>query len=140
MFPLLPALVVRSKGWPEIVNWPPLAWKVGLAVPPMVRFPDESSARITLVVPAFAWTIGGRPCKSSEFAAKATVASCCLGVSSGVVLTVTPRKRAEFEAKSHCGIAVTFPSNTENIPSWSGLTELTSCQSSAEPEAGACAL
>src|SRR5476649_2075591 len=47
-----PVLVVKSKGCPDIVNWPPLAWKIGFALPPIVKFPDESSAKTTFVVPA----------------------------------------------------------------------------------------
>ena len=97
-------LVVKSKGCPVIVNWPPKAWKIGFALPPMVRFPEESSAKTTFDVPAPCPVIGKSPCKVSELAAKATVASCCLGVISGVVLTLTPKKRAEFEAKSHGGM------------------------------------
>ena len=66
---LLPALVVSTKGCPETVNWPPVAWNVGLAVPPMLKFPFESKANTTLFVPAPDWVIGGKPWSVSEFAA-----------------------------------------------------------------------
>ena len=128
--PLEPVLVVSNKGCPDIVNWPPLAWKIGFALPPIVKFPEESKAKTTFDVPAPDWVIGAKPCKVSELAAKATVASCCRGVISGVVFTLTPKNKAEFVAKSQLGIpqgpvglvwptgqSPALPSNTEKIPS-----------------------
>ena len=69
MFELLPAVVVKFNTVPERVNCPPLAWKVGVAAPPMVRFPVESSARTTFQVAAPAAVLGGRPWSVSELVA-----------------------------------------------------------------------
>ena len=93
---MLPALVVSISDCPDSENCPPLAWKVGLALPPMVKLPEEFKAKTTFVCPAMAEVIGKSPCNVSALLAKATVATCCLGVSSGVFPTVTPNHKEEF--------------------------------------------
>ncbi len=58
IFELEPDVVCRLSTVPESVNAPPVAENVGVAEPPIVRLPLESSARTTLFVPAPPAVIG----------------------------------------------------------------------------------
>ncbi len=74
--PLLPAVVLRLRTFPAKVKLPPVAEKVGLALPPIVKLPLLSRARTTFCCVAPAAVIGRSPWSVSELAAKATVAIC----------------------------------------------------------------
>ena len=68
--PLEPPLVVKSNGWPVILNCALVAWKVVVATPPIASVPLELRARIVFVfVVCPASVVGGMPCNTSALVA-----------------------------------------------------------------------